>query len=308
MQILLKPTYIQTSLRTCTVRSLQMKRTCFAFVVHLIWSDSLCTIGFHFQLLQLNQNPYTWDASADDISTPVIQFELKIGEGSQLNVSDLKTPFELFLPITRDMQSGTDDSKDYLFVKPDGSLRYHVINIDSSDQIAYVYLQPQNDSTFEVFVSSGTRPTATNYNRSGRIPDFSSCSFSDDGAGYVNCTRNPFVFSFSSALTGQTGIHYVGIRLVNLTASAPKTRLKRDAREARSCGESTGRKKRSCVRVKDPPTTSPPTKVVVPKFNASTDVTYNLQVASASCVYWSKTTQAWITKGCKVRHSEVKKQ
>ena len=256
-------------------------------------------------MLLLKQNPYTWDDSSEDISTLVLQFELKTGKGSRMNISDLEKPFELFLPITGQLESGNNDSKDQLFVKPDNTLRYHEVYIDSSDKTVFVKLQPQNYSAFDVFVSSGMRPTEENHNFSTRIPDFSSCSTPDNEVGHQNCTSNPFVFAFSSALTGQTGLHFIGIRLANSTASASKANRNLHEREARSCGQSTGRQKRSCVKVKDAPTTLPPTEVVVPEFNASTDVSYTMQVTSPSCVYWSETKQAWTTEGCKVRHPKA---
>ena len=256
-------------------------------------------------MLLLKQNPYTWDDSSEDISTPVIQFELKTGKGSRMNISDLEKPFELFLPITEQLESANDDSKDQLFVKPDSTLRYHEVHIDSSDKTVFVKLQPQNYSAFDVFVSSGMRPTEKNHNFSARIPDFSSCSTANNQVGHLNCTSDPFVFAFSSALTGQTGLHFIGVRLANSTASASKANMNLHERETRSCGESAGRQKRSCVRVKDAPTILPPTELVMPKFNATTDVTYTMLVTSPSCVYWSETKQTWTTEGCKVRHTKT---
>ena len=251
-------------------------------------------------MLSLKENPYTWDESSQNISSPVIKFELKTGKGFQMNISDVKQPFEFLLPITKQAESGKNDSRDHLFVKPGNALKYHEVNIESEDKEVFVKLQPQKDSIFDVFVSSGIRPTEINYNFSIRIPDFSSCAISKDQVGYFNCTRNPFVFSFSSTLTGQTGPQFIGIRLANVTSSAKKENLKAHFRKARSCSGSHGRQKRSCITVKDPPTTPAPTATVKPKYNESADVNYTMLVSLPSCVYWSQSKQAWSTEGCKV--------
>lgn len=254
-------------------------------------------------MISLKHNPYIWDDSSQNISSPVIQFELKTKKGSQMNISDLNKPIELFLPITRQRESGKNESKDNLFVKPGSNLRYHEVYIDSDDKTVFVKLKPQSKTVFDVFVTSGMRPTEKRYNLRARIPDFSSCSIFNDEVSYLNCTSNPFVFSFSSALTGHSGTHFIGIRLANMTEYESKRNLKARSRKARACGGSTGRHKRSCITVKDPPITLPPTEFVVPKYNGSTDVNYTMHVTLPSCVYWSEWQQAWTTEGCKVRHT-----
>ena len=251
-------------------------------------------------MLSIKKNPYTWDDSSQNISTPVIQFELKTGKGSRMNISDLEKPVELFLPITRQSEGGRNNSKDHLFVKPDNTLRYHEIFIDSREKTVFVKLQPQNNTVFDIFLSGGMKPTERSYNLSARIPDVSSCTLTKDEVGYTNCTNNPFVFSFSSTSTGKIGSHFIGIRLANITAPAPQMNLKARSRKPRSCVRNTGRQKRSCITVKDPPTTPPPTAVVVPKYNETTDVNYTMLVTMPSCVYWSERKQAWTNEGCKV--------
>ena len=249
-------------------------------------------------MLLLNQNPYTWDESSKNISSPVIKFELKTEEGSLMNISDLKEPLSLFLPVIMQTDGKGNDFNDHLFIKPGNALQYHKVYIDSDDTIAFVKLRPPNDTAFDVFVSGGIKPTERNYSLSKRIPDLSSCTPPYNKP--LNCTSSPFVFFFSSTLTGQTGVHYIGIRRANTMAIPLRNSLKVNARKTRSCGVGSGREKRSCIRVKYPPTTSPPTTIIIPQYNGSTDVNYTMLVTMPECVYWSVSKQAWIKDGCKV--------
>lgn len=251
-------------------------------------------------MLLLNQNPYTWDESSKNISSPVIKFELKTEEGSLMNISDLKEPLSLFLPVIMQTDGEGNDSSDHLFIKPGNTLQYHKVYLDSDDTIAFVKLRPSNDTAFDVFVSGGRKPTEGNHSLSKRIPDLSSCTPSYNKRTYLNCTSSAFVFFFSSTLTGQTGVHYIGIRLANTAAIPSRNNSKVTARKTRSCGVGCGREKRSYIRLKYPPTTSPPTTIIIPQYNGSTDVNYTMLVTMPECVYWSVSKQAWIKDGCKV--------
>ena len=148
-------------------------------------------------------------------------------------------------------------------------------------------------------MSSGVRPTPSNYTFRTRVPNFSSCRTYDDRTGNFNCTDNPYVFSLSSNVTGEIGVHFIGIRLA-LDKGTRNSRIKRN-RLMKSCKDSNGRQKRSCVGVKDPPTDPPPTpEIKVPQYDQRTDVNYTMSVTMRSCLYWSETRQAWTSEGCKV--------
>ena len=251
-------------------------------------------------MLLLNQNPYTWDESSKNISSPVIKFELKTEEGSLMNISDLKEPLSLFLPVIMQTDGERNDSNNHLFIKPGNALQYHKVYLDSDDTTVFVKLRPSNDTAFDVFVSGSRKPTERNHSLSKRIPDLSSCTPSYNKRAYLNCTSSAFVFFFSSTLTGQTGVHYIGIRLANIAAIPSRNNLKVNARKTRSYGVGCGREKRSYIRLKYPPTTSPPTTIIIPQYNGSTDVNYTMLVTMPECVYWSVSKQAWIKDACKV--------
>ena len=253
-------------------------------------------------MMTLQVNPYVWTNRSERIKSSILSLDLKKQDGSLLNISGLSDPIELFIPERvhgRDVAANSIQG--HLFVKrlSNGSntLLYHKIEIESDFEVAFVEIRPENNSLVDVFVSRGVKPTVDNYKFKTRIPDVSLCSHYQAETGYTNCTRNPYIFLLSNEITGGTGVYFVGIRLLNVTRKA--SRFRRHL--SRSCKDSHGRQKRSCIGVKDPPTTPPPTpEIVIPQYNAWADVNYTMSVKIRSCLYWSEKIQAWTTEGCKV--------
>ena len=243
-----------------------------------------------------------WTNSSKDVKSSVLSVDLKTQDGSRLNISDLSQPVELFVPEKEPEVSIQNDTQGHLFVKPhnnSGAIRYHKISFQNDHESVLVDIRPENNTIFDVFVRAGVKPTPNNYTFRTRIPDVSVCGDLKPSIGYLNCTRNPYMFSLSSNVTGDIGVHYIGIRLA---IEVKETNiLNKQRRVVRSCKEGRGRQKRSCIGVKDPPTTPPPTpEVIVPKYDAQTDVNYTLSVKMRSCLYWSEVSQAWTSEGCKV--------
>ncbi|PFX11751.1 Polycystic kidney disease protein 1-like 2, partial [Stylophora pistillata] len=72
------------------------------------------------------------------------------------------------------------------------------------------------------------------------------------------------------------------------------------------CKDGGRRKKRSCVGSKDPPPIPTPKPVILlPDFNASTDLNYTLVVSIGSCFYWSEEKEYWTEEGCKIEPEVV---
>ena len=118
---------------------------------------------------------------------------------------------------------------------------------------------------------------------------------------------SPFRLLISSGLTGALGDHYVGILLhknssEGLRMNDTSTEGDVHRRHSRSiCNSTSGRKKRSCIGVKDPPSTPSPTpQIIKPPHNSTVDVNYTMSVWINSCLYWSKEKQQWTNDGCKV--------
>lgn len=245
-------------------------------------------------------NPYGWTNTSRYVKSSVLSLDLKNMDGTRLNISGLSHPIELFIPENESNNATPNDPRDHLFVKPyndSKAIRYHKIALNNDFDAALVEIRPDENAVFDIFVSAGERPTPDNYTFRTIIPDGSSCRSFKPGTGYLNCSNSPYTFSLSRSITGNVGDHFIGIRLANETDNKRNKR----SRVLRSCMNRRGRQKRSCIGVKDPPTTPPPTpKLIKPKYDNRTDVNYTMSVTIKSCLYWSESKQDWTSEGCKV--------
>lgn len=253
-------------------------------------------------MVTLKVNPYVWANNSVNVKSSVVSLDLKRPDGSRLNISGLSHPIELLIPEEGQEKELENDTASHLFVKPSNdsdAIRYHKIEIMNEIESAFVEIRPENGSHLDVFVNSGFKPTADNYTFATKIPDFSSCK-NKSKIGHFNCTSNPYAFSVSSNVTGAIGVQYIGIRLALEVDNGTLIPIRK--RTVRSCIDTHGRQKRSCIGVKDPPTTTPPTtpKIRVPQYDKSTDVNYTMTVKMKSCLFWSEVIQTWTGYGCKV--------
>ena len=256
-------------------------------------------------MLAFKTNPFTWDKSAQTVKSSVLDFKLKASGGDTLNISGLPEPVELFIPIASKEQSSENDnsSAEILFTKPSNgtsNIRYHRFLVSSHDVLVTIQMKPEKDVTMDVFVNYKTKPTPYSNLFHTTIPNFSTCTNKTrNSSENLNCSSDPYTFSFSSRMSGHTGTHFLGIRYIkkNTKASSIDARRKR-----RSCAPHHRRGKRSCVDVKDAPTTPPPTPmIIIPTYNSSTDANYSLSISVSGCLYWSESKEKWTSEGCQVR-------
>lgn len=236
--------------------------------------------------MAFKENPYTWDRTALSIRSTVIDVTLKTSKGMEVEVNNLSSPLGLHIPNRR-TEKDLDPRKQsrHLFLQP-GVIRYHALVIPSSEHLVFLRIANVASRQMAVYFGQGFKPNADNYSSVVNLPDLSSCqSFKTDE--FLHCTEN----AYSAKLFGyDAGLYYVGIVLV-----VQETRLRR------SCTGNGRRKKRSCVKVKDPPTTPAPTPMIVtPRYNAKTDVNYTFSVTMGTCLYWSEEEEKWSSRGCKV--------
>jgi len=228
--------------------------------------------------------------------------------GSHVQFSQLEEPFELFIPLKKQKKQGTDDN---FFVKWSNSfenIRYHKIVIPSDGAVAVINIVPVENNFLDVFISAGFRPTPENYTYSTYVPNYSYCRKVASSTDSEQCSSiSPYRLLVSSSLTGASGDHYIGILLyknssgdLRMNDTSSKGNVHR--RHSRSiCNSKSGRKKRSCIGVKDPPNTpQPKPKIIKPPYNSTVDVNYTMSVWISSCLYWSKEKQQWTNDGCKV--------
>jgi len=247
----------------------------------------MLTPWFEFQLLAFKENPYTWDKTASSIRSTVIDVTLRTSKGMDVEVNNLSSPLGLHIPSIHEEKVSDGRKKPrHLFLQP-GVIRYHTLVIPSVEHLVALRVANAASRQMVVYFGQGFKPSAENYSYVINLPDLSFCqSHNTDKLFY--CT----VDAYSAKLIGyDAGLYYVGITLV-----VPKTRMRRSLP-----GMDRG-KKRSCIQVKDPPTTPPPAPMIVtPQYNATTDVNYTFSVTIGTCLYWSEEEEKWSSRGCRVR-------
>lgn len=181
-------------------------------------------------------------------------------------------------------------------------MQFHQIVFPGPEYAISITIQPSDKTILTLYVRYAQRPTLENYNFTTSVPDYSSCNYSAAENNHTNCSTDPFTVTLSAAVTGHSGLHYVGIMYKGIDVNKTKSNATTPGhvrRVRRGCSHN-GRQKRSCVGVKDPPTTPPPILEIKPLFNATTDVKYTLSVSMGTCQYWNATADAWSTEGCRV--------
>lgn len=273
-------------------------------------SCSLYVFISYKQMLSFKKNPFTWDKSAATVKSSVLDFKLKAIGGKVMNISGLQEPVALFIPLTRDDEyEKSNSSGQKLFLKPsDGtsSIRVHRFMVSSHYELVTITIKPESGKTVDVFVNYKTKPTPQNNVFSTTIPNLSSCTnATGNSSGSHNCSSDPYAFTFSSLNSGHTGTHYLGIRYIMENTEANGNT--KPERKKRSCSPVHRRGKRSCVDVKDAPTTpAPAPRIIVPRYNFLTDVNYSLSVSVSGCLYWSEPKEKWTGEGCRVRKCVAK--
>ena len=179
-------------------------------------------------------------------------------------------------------------------------MRFHKIVFPGPEYAISIRIVPFGNKTLTLYVRYAERPTLEHNDFTATIPNNVSCNYSPQ-KNHTNCTLDSYTVTLSASNTGHTGVHYVGIVIGEHVNEANNNGTSPDhvRRVRRGCFRN-GRQKRSCVGVKDPPTTPPPILLIKPSFNSSTDVNYTFSVSMATCQYWNVTADAWSTEGCRV--------
>lgn len=256
-------------------------------------------------MIMHSKNPYTWDSASNLVTSGVLDVNLKLSSG-KMSVSNLEKPIGITVATKKLEASPTTGPEATYFAKPSNgsdNLRYHSFNLDSELHTVEFKIVPDLGVSLNVYVRSGERPTTQHFNLTKRIPDFTQCNFSQND-NLTECSTDPFVIRITSKMTGKLGIHYLGVQFFignSIDHANGTNQNARSMRVRRDCEGNSRRKKRSCVGVKDPPTTPAPTPMtIIPVYDANTDVNYTLKSSVSFCGYWSEEKEKWTTDGCKV--------
>lgn len=294
--------------------------------------------SFSLQIIEYPVNPFFWHRSSRAVKSSVIDVSIHTDTDEKMKLSVLENPINLFLP-RKNPDPNQFGARNYsavemnYYIKPGNTtntteyLRYHKLVVPSPYVSVTMILIPQKGEYIEVFLRAKKRPTPLQHFFKTILPDLSSCNDTNIKTFNVEaCTSDPYKLEISSNKSGTVGIHYIGLRHVppkpdedflklnesilneiKITFLKLFKKNKKDANNNMTsmenpCKSRNRRQKRSCVGVKDPPTTPPNIITLYPTFNPVTDIKYHLDSYLSSCLFWSEEEEKWKSDGCKVRN------
>ncbi|KAK3725337.1 hypothetical protein QZH41_008953, partial [Actinostola sp. cb2023] len=250
--------------------------------------SSLSTVDI--QLVATPHNPFSWDSTSSRVTSSVISLACMDNTGSDIDISNLKSPIVMTIPRTN--TSSQDPAEKKTFLKPSSgdTMQYRRVSVDIAGSSLQMKIEIASvEVTVVVFVKLRDRPTVDNYDYKTKVPDVSRCQA---GQSSNSCSRDPYV-NIPGSVFSNKGTYVIGLLYQESETTEPQAR-----RVRRSCG-GTGRQKRSCVEIRDPPTTPPPKNVtMIPVYDPARDLNISVSASLSSCLYWSKSLQKWTSDGC----------
>lgn len=245
-------------------------------------------------MLSFSYNPYTWDDTKERVDSDVVTLKLKNNDSELIKVSNLAEDIVIVTPPKLQKDSL---KKSWYFTK-NNDIRFHEINVKYENTLLILEMKAQDPTLYLfVYMRYGQRPTSQDHDLNATISQDKKCvwmlSAHGESQGQTVCSLNPH--APIQVLAEHPGKYFLSVKNAKATMKLSHKRQKR------SCfGEKRG--KRSCVEVKDPPSTPPQDEnvPVIPVYDSTTDENYTLKVALGSCVYWSKKFDKWISSGCRV--------
>ena len=263
------------------------------FNLTLLMSRSGRKFLFFSQMLSIPFNPYTWDSTKQRVNSDVLALDLKDDTRKLIKVSNLSNNVNVVTPLKP--QTVSFESQQY-FTQND-NLRFHKIDVEYENTLIMLEITPTEANTnLLVYLRYGQRPTTQVHDLNATVSKSEKCVWTPGAHGKKNGkTKCPRLHSPVETLAKRPGKYFLGVQ------SYDRSGTNSHKREKRSCFGNR-RQKRSCVEVKNPPPTPPPSEnvTVVPVYNSKSDHNYTLRVALGSCVFWSEESEKWITEGCRV--------
>ena len=246
---------------------------------------------FPSQILSSPVNYYSWDSSADLITSRLLEIDLRGESGDVVSVSNLKDDIQLGIQLNEESVQNESINEPHLFLKPH-KMRFHKINVTRERTSYLVTLAVK--TTVKVLVKRASKPSVEDHEWNYTIPDFSSCT-RETIKEEDNCIHNPHQLLLTNDVLNETGVYYLGLLYSSNSSSGNHSH-----RTRRSCF-SNNRQKRSCVETKDPPPLlGEYVSANNPSYDLLVDLNYTMDTEELSCRFWSKDVQKWVTKGCKV--------
>lgn len=227
-------------------------------------------------------NVYSWSDTSRYVTTSIVSFDLLDPSGDEVSFSNLTSPIVMTIP----RENNQDKEANVTTLQPnyDEFLRYKtpmyrkiVVTIQGSSLQVKINVPPSiKGKEIVVITKFGERPTVDNNEFTTKVAE----------------SNGIYVIIVPGSVLSKKGTYFLGVFYQDIESPGKRVR--------RSCGGS-GRQKRSCVDIRDPPTTSPPKNITVkPVFDPDRDVNISLTTDLSSCLYWSTSLEKWTSEGCVV--------
>ena len=270
-----------------------MPATCLMHHVHVVFVCLFCFL----QMLSIPFNPYTWDVTRERVDSDILALDLKDDERERIKVSGFPNDVLIVTPL-KPKQIPLQIPQ---YFTQNDNLRFHQIDVKYENTLIMVEMVSTDERvTLFVYMRHSQRPTTQVYDLNATISKQETCIWwnaQEKSFGGAKCSSNRFATVPIETVVRQPGRYFLGIQSYDTSVTSLK-------RQKRSCFGN-GRKKRSCVQVKDPPPTPPQGKNVslVPMYDPTISRNYTMRVALGSCVFWSEEQEKWTTEGCQVRNN-----
>ena len=248
-------------------------------------------------MLSIPFNPYTWDVTRELVDSDILALDLKDDERKLIKVSGLPNDVLIVTPL-KPQQIPLQIPQ---YFTQNDNLRFHQIDVKYENTLIMVEMAPTDERvTLFVYMRHSQRPTTQVYDLNATISKQETCIWwngQEKSFGEAKCSSNRFATVPIETVVRQPGRYFLGIQSYDTSVTSLR-------RQKRSCFGN-GRKKRSCVQVKDPPPTPPQGKNVslVPMYDPTISRNYTMRVALGSCVFWSEEQEKWTTEGCQVSNN-----
>ena len=256
------------------------------------------------QMTAMNDNPFTWDSSASQVSGQVVSLSFSSGSG-KLDVSGLAEPMDIFVP--RDTKIGPPEKFVYDPSAQSG-WSFHRLMIDKNGTA--VNIEIKNSAPFHVYVRRGMPPRASSYgwkstsdqpnnthenqttstncssDAKSIIRDYNDSRFANSPLGWI-----PLSIS-------QVALSLIPLTVNKLTKSSNCTSDSLDYSASLFMSDKEIHKGLYFIGIKYAGENE------VTNRNESeaegVNITYTLRVYKSKCMYWNETKQKWKSNGCEV--------
>ena len=212
-------------------------------------------------------NPFTWDKTAQRVTSHVAGLEVKDGKGNLILMSDLSPGVTIILPLNKETPQRT-------FKKSAGKLgttRHQNISVQHEKSAINILIVPQGNG---LSVSRVKVIQPTEVATKERLLECIRAHVKWRRRGSITCKgRTQVAVTFVA--------RHPGNYLLDIVFSGQKHSTKAAVEKNQD--------QELCIKIKESPS-----------LTKSENVNYSVDVSESACLYWDKKEANWETKGCQV--------